>query len=171
MERESGALTFSNQSFALRLHANRSNRILLFLGSFFPPHLGHLELVTHIFLRTDPSTIAALIFPTGSGQCTKQNATVKGRTVLLDQDERFKLLQDEVLSRFSRIYNGDWDLLHNFRSTLIRQARMGGYELAFTVVSGSDYWNADSDAISSVFHAGGFITSNITRSSALLRER
>jgi hypothetical protein len=52
-------------------------------GSLKPPHLGHLELLAHIFLRTNDLTIGAMLVPLGSGTCTKDSATVNGRTFRL----------------------------------------------------------------------------------------
>lgn len=36
-----------------QLHKNQINRIIVYVGSFKPPHLGHLEYICHTFLRAD----------------------------------------------------------------------------------------------------------------------
>jgi hypothetical protein len=167
IERKSTAPIFSNQLVAPRLYTDRQNRILIFRGCFNPPHLGHLELLAHVFLRTDCRTIAAIIHPVGLGGCRKQNATVKGRAFSLNQNERTTLLHDEVLSRFSWVYIDELDSSSQFRKAMKRLAKADGYELAFTYLSGSDHWDLDDDTSAC---SGLSITSDVTRLSVLVQD-
>jgi hypothetical protein len=170
LEHTSRAPIFSNQAVAPRLHVNQENRILVFSGSFNPPHLGHLELLAHVFLRTDSRTISAMLVPLGSGTCRKNNATVKGRTFRLSKNQRAYLWQDEVLGRFSWVYRDDTDSLPRFRSTMIMLAKVDGYKLAFTGLNGSDHYTLNSGLGGLGLRCESSITSDVTRPSVLLQD-
>jgi hypothetical protein len=81
------------------LRQGGKNRILVLAGCFNPPHMGHLELLVHIFLRADSSTVTALLFP------VRDTPDVIGRDVTLSTAERLSrreratLFQDEGVPR------------------------------------------------------------------------
>jgi hypothetical protein len=52
---------FSSKEHAPALHRNRENKVITYQGSFNPPHLGHVELAYHVFLRSSSTTIALLL--------------------------------------------------------------------------------------------------------------
>jgi hypothetical protein len=61
------------------LRRGKPNRILVHADCFNPPHLGHLELLLHIFLRTDEKTIAAMIVPLGDTRSGQDETAIKGK--------------------------------------------------------------------------------------------
>ena len=152
------------------LRADRENRILLFAGCFNPPHLRHMELLSHIFLRTDSRTIAAMLLPVGSGSNGKAGTVVKGKKFSLSVSERDALLQDEAMSRFTGCYKGAYGKLDAFKSVLIRSCRADGYRVVFTELNGSDHYatTRDFSGRGRGRGSGGLITSDVTRSSVLL---
>jgi hypothetical protein len=92
----------SSQGYTLPvLQKGTWNRILVFAGCFSPPHLGHLELLAHIFLRTDKCTIAAMLIPCFNAPGGKDAAMVKGQELSLSKDQRSVFLQDKLMTRFS----------------------------------------------------------------------
>jgi hypothetical protein len=150
------------------LRKDRENRILLFAGCFNPPHLGHLELLAHVFLRTDSHTIAAMLLPVGSGSNGKASGTVNGEEFGLSASERAALLQDEALSRFTWCYTGAYAKLEAFQKALIRGCRKDGYSVVFTELSGSDHYATRRGLRGPGRGSGGLITSDVTRPCVML---
>lgn len=69
----------SNHTFNLFYDAptlvkHRTNRILAYVGSFNPPHRGHLHLLKHVFTRGthDMNVIAAIIIPASDESVMKK---------------------------------------------------------------------------------------------------
>jgi hypothetical protein len=143
------------------------NRILVFVGCFNPPHLGHLELLAHVFLRADSHTIAAMLVP---ARDSVSKGCVKGEAFTLTKIQRSVLLQDDLLSRFSWIYGDDHKNINHFQDTMIRLANAEGYALSFTGLAGSDHY-AIGEHISNLglgWGTGDLVTSDVTRPSCLV---
>lgn len=127
-----------------RLRKGRCNRILLFVDCFHPPHYCYLELLTHLFVRTDDNTVAAMLIPIGNGSCGNDSSTIRGQPFVLNKNDRAALLQrDRLLARFSWVYEGYDDHIEDFVRTVIRLAGEDGYSLSFTLLNGSDHWERD----------------------------
>jgi hypothetical protein len=77
------------------------NRIVIFGGCSDLPHYGHLELLVHVFLRSDICTVAAMLYPGDAYPCSKPSAIVKGKRFLLSKEDRRSLWQGELLSRMA----------------------------------------------------------------------
>jgi hypothetical protein len=162
------ASIFSQAFTAPCLHSGKPNRILVFLGCFTPPHLGHLELLAHTFLRTDGNTIAAMFIVFGDGVSYKLNGMVKGKRFKLTRAERIALLHDEVLERFSWVYRGaDHETVEQFQRDMTKLAKNDGYRLEFTGLDGSDHWDLDTGHYGLRWGTGSSITTDITRPSVL----
>lgn len=160
-----------------QLCKDRVNRIIIFPGCFNPSHIGHLELLSHVFLRMDSSVVAAMIVPRGETSHIKDDTTIGGKPFSLTKQERKSLLDHPLLRRFCWIYigrdtsnSGD---RRRFQNTLISMADVEGYKLSFVSLSGSDHWLSTFDypnlGFGHVDHANGdLITSDITRPSILM---
>jgi hypothetical protein len=160
---------FSHHSAAPRLFPGKVNRILVFSGCFNPPHLGHLELLTHIFLRTDCCTIGAMIVLKGRDTCERNDAMVNGSTFYLGYKQRAFLWQDDILGRFAWVYKDESASVPQFRDTMIKLAKADGFELEFTGLNGSDHYKIDSNVLGKLgLGCENLITSDVTRSSVLL---
>jgi hypothetical protein len=143
------------------------NRILVFAGCFSPPHLGHLELLAHIFLRTDKCAIAAMLVPCFDATGGKDAAMVKGQELSLSKDQRSVLLQDKLMTRFSWIYRRDHTSTEKFQRQMVRLAAADRYHLSFTDLEGSDHFQLGEEV--SGWGDGNLVTSDVTRPSCFIR--
>lgn len=149
------------------LRRGRLNRIIIFVGCFNPPHLGHLELLAHAFLRTDNHTVAAMICPMEDIMYGKHNAIVKGEIFSLTKKERSVLLKDKLLERFTWVYSGERHEIKRFEKVMINCARQDGFELTFIGLVDSDHVHLTKQ-LSSSWGIGGLVTSDITRPSRVV---
>jgi glycerol-3-phosphate cytidylyltransferase-like family protein len=130
---------FPNLAIPPMLRRNRQNRILVLAGCFDSPHMGHLELLAHVFLRTNSVTVTAMTVPMNEKECTKGSGIVKGKQFVLTKDERKTLWQGEVLSRMAWVYTGAVSELNGFQATVMRSAAEDAYHVSFTGLAGSDH--------------------------------
>jgi hypothetical protein len=116
------------------------NRVIVYSGCFNPPHLGHLELITHVFLRSDENTIGAILVPVGELQYGKHGEkTGNGGLYALNKKDKITLLQNGILQRFAWSYPYPRRDLLAFEEKMVVLAKMDGFELAFVALSGSDH--------------------------------
>jgi nicotinic acid mononucleotide adenylyltransferase len=116
--------------------------VIVFAGSFNPSHLGHLELAYHTFLRSCPNTIALMFLPVGDNLHAKDGAKVNGKDWVLSKAQRARLLQDDLVKRWSWCFMYDQTDVYELQRTMIQGAKKNGFELSFTVLSGSDHYDA-----------------------------
>jgi hypothetical protein len=160
---------FSSKEHAPLLHRNRENKVITYQGSFNPPHLGHVELAYHAFLRSSSTTIA-LLLPLCDLLEAKDGALVNGNTFATTKAQRIALLQDDLLQRWTWFYKGHRTKAAEYQATMTDEAKKDGFQLSFTALSGSDHWEActEADSISWVHQGtGDLVTSDITRPSSL----
>lgn len=148
------------------LRRNRPNRIIVFAGCFNPPHLGHLELLVHIYLRADSETIAAMMMPISDVLQEKNGDELRGEAFQMTKCERMELLEDPVLRRFCWMYRGRSRDVEDFQREVVRCAAEDGYQIEFVSLVGSDHISDDERPSGWGLH--GLMTSDITRPSMLL---
>jgi hypothetical protein len=157
---------FLRHPVAPRLFPGKVNRILVFSGCFNPPHLGHPELFTHVFLRTDHNTIGAMIVLKEKDICTWNKEKVNGSTFYLRKKQRALLWEDDILGRFAWVHQDKAASVPHCQATMIKLAKADGFELEFTGLDGSDHYAFDANVLGK---KGSLITSDVTRPSVLLR--
>ncbi|KAH7092414.1 hypothetical protein FB567DRAFT_545565 [Paraphoma chrysanthemicola] len=147
-----------------RLRSDRNNIVLIYPGCFNPPHLGHLALLWHAFLCTDDKTVAAMFLPLGNGSLSQKASTVElGRSFKLSHKQRSKLLEDEILSRFSWVYPGPALDSAEFILRLQELAKVDGFRVSFPSLHGGDNFGVFNFEGSLGWGTGNIVSSNIGR--------
>jgi hypothetical protein len=132
------------RSSSPRLRSDSENRILIYPGSFNPPHYGHLALLCHAFLCTDDHTIAAMFLPMPTSALAMKSKTREdGRTFTLSLHQRRQLLQDEVLGRFTWVFPGHADDITQFMARVQHFAAADGFKVSFPSLHGGDHFDDD----------------------------
>jgi hypothetical protein len=148
------------------LRRNQPNKVIVLAVSFNPPHLGHLELAYHTFLRSCPNTIALVFVPVGNRLGAKDGTKLNGKDWVLTRAQRAKLLHDDLIKRWSWCFMYDQSDVHSFQRIMVQVAKDDGFELSFTALSGSDHYEniverGSMDAVD--WDTGDCVTSDITR--------
>ncbi|RDW83549.1 uncharacterized protein DSM5745_03875 [Aspergillus mulundensis] len=139
---------FSNKSphRPLELRQNTANRILLYPGSFNPPHRGHFALLQHVFENApaDLNLIAAIIWPlSDEGVADKKEDRMDEDAMILTREERVQLWVEHGLRDYMWVYEGSpftssiaqWASL---KSQLANVLGSDGFELEFCCLLGPD---------------------------------
>ncbi|KAI4957359.1 hypothetical protein J4E86_004497 [Alternaria arbusti] len=158
---------FTSPEHASVLHRNRENKIIMYTGSFNPPHLGHFELAFHTFLRSSSTTIAVVFLPLRDRLKAKDGAIVNEKIFATEKEQRIALLQNDLLQRWSWFYKGHRTELQTHETTLIEEAKKDGFQVSFVVLAGSDKLEREEveTKLSWLLQWGEIITSDITRPS------
>lgn len=116
------------------------NRILIFPGSFNPPHRGHLELLRHAFenARDDLGIVAAIIIMTDD--CRLQDKLSEEESAfILSKEQRANLWRfGDTTPDWAWVYDRSEANWANFRSELARNVRKDGVDLKFILLTGPD---------------------------------
>jgi len=145
------------------LSSDCENRILVYPGSFNPPHLGHLALMWHAFLCTDDKTIAVMFLPMGEGSLAKKsNVEDEGRSFKLSLHQRTQLLQDDVLGRFTWVFPTTPYDCRDFMRKVQELAAADGFKIAFPSLHGGDHFDDYRGTLG--WGTGSIVASNVTRS-------
>lgn len=158
----------------LMLRNDCENRVLVFPGSFNPPHLDYISLLWHAMLCTDSKTIAAMFLLMPDKSVAKKACTeVDGKPFKLSVHQRTQLLQDDVLGRFTWVYPGTrpeeiWKY-GAFMFQLRRLAHVDGYTVRFPSLQGGDAFD-DFAGGEIGWGSGSILASNITRPIAFANE-
>ena len=121
------------------LDNTRTNRILVYPGSFNPPHRGHLHLLKHVFLRGvhDLNIIAAIIIPASDKSVSKKVQAADG-TFMFGRDERCLLWkQDLCFPSWAWVYESSTTPFTTFLERLILVTKKDGFSLEFVPLYGA----------------------------------
>jgi Cytidylyltransferase-like len=119
------------------LSKNRVNRVLVYPGSFNPPHVGHLSVLRHAFESSpDLNIVAGIIRPMPVEHIKGKNFQ-SGRCLVLSEKQRLELWKRDV--RFPA-----WAFA--LKSTELREeianaAKKDGYEILYIGLGGPDIWD------------------------------
>ncbi|PHH69286.1 hypothetical protein CDD80_6861 [Ophiocordyceps camponoti-rufipedis] len=119
------------------LHPGKANQLLVFPGSFNPPHRGHEALLEHV-LVSDGSLVGAIVIPTDDSKLAAKNRH-DGRPLLLSKEQRVALWRGSgFVSRDRRvwIFDGSEAVWAVFRERLRR--RLARFDVRFVLLTGPD---------------------------------
>ncbi|KAK9780101.1 hypothetical protein SCAR479_03225 [Seiridium cardinale] len=153
------------------LRRDCTNRIIYYIGSFNPPHLGHLALIDHVFSNTNHASSLASSTPPPAGTLNAvalfwatAEAQVPALHLHLDIDQRSKLLRDGIPEDLKR--KGVWAFPEDlgewwtFHPRLRDVCERDGFELEFVELLGPDYVLQAFPQCSGMH---GVVTSNVCR--------
>lgn len=116
------------------------NRILLYRGSFNPPHQGHLDLLRTTLFSSPPdlNIIAAVIFALDDDDVKDKFSDEPG-TLILTMDQRIRLWKEWAIDRtwVTTVDYDDYD--DRFSTRLVKKAKKDGFKIKFTSLRGADY--------------------------------
>ncbi|KAM0353075.1 hypothetical protein ACHAPU_001964 [Fusarium lateritium] len=141
------------------------NRILLFPGSFNPPHQGHLDLLKHVFDNAgeDLNIIAAIIVVTDDDRL-EMKMEDKDTAIILPRERRANLWRGNGIPvDWAWVYNDTEVSWPGFRARLVRELRKDRIELSFILLCGPDAITGDGGYNPECWDCPDSITSDISR--------
>jgi hypothetical protein len=149
-----------------RLDKSRTNRILVYPGSFNPPHHGHLALLGHAFASScdDINVIAAIILPLDDKDVDRKCRAV-GEDLVLTKDQRVRLWLGECGRQdWYWVYDRSVRKWESFRHRLLDAVTQDGFDLKFVLLCGPDYLKLASPPPWRACDCDEIIVSDISRS-------
>ena len=158
----------------VRLKADRINHVLVFPGSFNPPHRGHQELLSHAYSqcqsRTGLNVVAAIILPLDDASLTKKSC---GREdFLLTKTQRCKLWTGPLgLSDWFWVFGFDTDVWRRLQTSISQNAASDGFDIDFFALTGPDSVDVYNPPPPGVWGCKSIIISDVSRASDLFDKK
>lgn len=141
------------------------NRILLFPGSFNPPHRGHLQLLQHAFenARDDLGIVAAIIIITDDDRL-RDKLSGEENAITFSKEQRAKLWRFNIETLdWAWVYDVSEVGWETMRPELIRNAKKDGMDVKFILLGGPDSVGAERRIDPRRWQCADLITSDISR--------
>src|SRR5436305_11894668 len=144
--RKAGVDSDANKCKVPLLSKDKVNRVMIYLGAFNPPHVGHLGVLCHAFQGgSDLNIVAGLVYPIDVSYLERKNYR-SNRKLVLSEEQRSQLWERDV--RFPtwafapRVYG----TLEDAEIKIASAAEKDGYEIRYIRVLGPDSWTIDDPA-------------------------
>lgn len=146
------------------LKAGCINRILLYPGSFNPPHLGHFELLRHGFWRSgrDMNLVAAIVVPLDDNSLRFKFRRTEDAT-LFTQADRIRLWNGCVPSDWYWTYDRSMTEWFDFKERLTAVISQDGFNITWTALTGPDLFKVNEEPPVPNWDCEEVIVSNVGR--------
>jgi len=122
------------------LRSDRINSILVYPGSFNPPHRGHFELLRHGFMKSgrDMNIIAAVVLPLDDESLVKKLIGHKS-PLIFTKAERIRLWNGYGRSDWYWTYDRSTDEWFESQRRISKTISKDGFDISWTMLCGPDY--------------------------------
>jgi hypothetical protein len=138
--RKAGVDSEASKCKVPHLKKDKLNRVIIYIGAFNPPHIGHLAVLCHAFQSSpDLNIVAALVYSMDVGRIKIKNYC-SNRKLVLSEEQRSQFWERDV--RFPtwafapRKYTSV-----SFETEIASAAMKDGYEISYIRVHGPDNWD------------------------------
>lgn len=141
------------------------NRILVYPGSFNPPHQGHLDLLRFVFENAgqDLHIIGAIIIMTDENRL-EDKLCQEESPLILTRKERVRLwCGDGIPVDWAWVYDESEASWADFRSRLTKEFRKDCLDVKFILLGGPDAISAEGTFNPSYWNCPDSITSDVSR--------
>ena len=134
--RKAGVDSEANKCKVPLLSKDKVNRVMVYVGAFNPPHVGHLSVLCHAFQSSpDLNIVAGLVYPASVGLIKTKNF-FSNRRLVLSEEQR-----SELWERDARFPTWAFAPRDDLETELASAAKKDGYEIRYIGVIGPDNWN------------------------------
>ncbi|KAH7306040.1 hypothetical protein B0I35DRAFT_464701 [Stachybotrys elegans] len=139
-------------------------RIILYPGSFNPPHKGHFHLLSHVFHNAgdDLHLAAAILVPTNVKRLRDKYAADEN-AFIFTRAERTALLRDSIPD-WAWVFDQSEKAWLTFRSKLETKFKEEGLDVRFILLGGPDWFSAEEMVPPRVWGCVDALTSDVSRS-------
>ncbi|KFA79773.1 hypothetical protein S40288_00723 [Stachybotrys chartarum IBT 40288] len=146
------------------LRPHGMNRLLVFPGSFNPPHRGHSDLLSFAFRNAgdDMHVTGAIILLTDDNRLIDKNASVDNALVL-PKETRAQLCRAQFPDDWAWVYDGSEDSWPGFQKGLVDKLQKDRIELKFMLLGGPDWFSVNEILGFGEWGCDDCITSDVSR--------
>ncbi|KAI9041399.1 CDP-diacylglycerol-serine O-phosphatidyltransferase [Aspergillus affinis] len=151
------------QHLDVTLQTGRENLIVIYGGSFNPPHKGHLDVLLS-GLRPELGAAAMLVLPSEDFHLCHKLASSQSN-FFLSRTRRADLLDaiPDIPKNRVWVWSSTWYPLKPFMETVVRLTQADGFEVAFTHLVGPDNLNLENPLDNYPYELPRMLVSNKAR--------